>query len=138
MAVTNIDNQEVDLEKKIAKVFINSQPYLKEGLCPTKDILATALDKWSLFCLFNLGYYQKLRFTQLKNNIDGISSRMLSVTLKKLEKHQFIKRQVFAQVPPKVEYELTDFGKVLAEKMADLSNWFIANSATLPTIPKKG
>jgi len=96
-----------------------------------------SLDKWSLFCLFNLGYYQKLRLTELKNNIDGISSRMLSVTLKKLEKHQFIKRQVFAQVPPKVASELTELGKILAAKMADLSNWFINNSATLPTISNK-
>jgi len=50
---------------------------------------------------------------------------MLSVTLKKLEQHEVIKRTVYAEVPPRVEYELTELGVKLAERMVDLNEWFL-------------
>jgi len=87
--------------------------------------MSVVTDKWSLFVIYNLGYYEVLRFTELKSNIRSISSRMLSVTLKKLEANQIIKRKVYAEVPPRVEYELTAFGKQLAEKTIDINQWYL-------------
>lgn len=129
--ITNSDKQRHKLKNKIEKYFIKTSPYIDQGICPTKNLLATSLDKWSLFCILNLGYFETLRFNELKNNIGGISSRMLAVTLKKLENHDIVTRNVFSTVPPKVEYSLTNFGFDLADKIIDLSNWFIDNSKVL-------
>ena len=82
-------------------------------------------------CVFNLGYYEVLRFNELKKNIDGISSRMLAVTLKKLEGYDIVERKVYPEIPPKVEYSLTKFGFELSDKIIDLSNWFMDNSKSL-------
>ncbi|MBN2350248.1 MAG: helix-turn-helix transcriptional regulator [Bacteroidales bacterium] len=125
------ERQQVMLENKIQKYFISTAPYIDQGICPTKNLLATSLDKWSLFCILNLGYFKVLRFNQLKKNIDGISSRMLAVTLQRLENHDIVARKVFSSVPPKVEYSLTSFGFELANKIIDLSNWFMDNSKAL-------
>ena len=135
MTVTNIDNQPLSLEKKIELFYLSSKPYRDQGFCPTREVLSPALDKWSLFCILNLGYYGCLRFNKLKRKIDGISSRMLSVTLKRLEENKFIKRKVYAEVPPRVEYTLTPFGRELAERLVDLSSWFLLN---YPGTPIKG
>jgi len=126
MKVTNADNQEVRLKNKVEVFFKKSIQYRKEsGFCPTRDLMATSLDKWSLFVLYNLGYFKVLRFNELKKNIRGISSRMLSVTLKKLEQNGTVRRSVFAEVPPRVDYELTEFGSEFTEKVLDLNDWFL-------------
>jgi len=126
MKITNTENQELRLKNKV-EVFFNKAMHNKKqrGYCITRDIMATMMDKWSLFIVYNLGYYQTLRFGELKTNIRGISSRMLSVSLKKLEQHHVVKRSVYAEVPPKVEYELTEIGCKLAERMVDLNDWFL-------------
>jgi DNA-binding HxlR family transcriptional regulator len=129
--VTKTDLQQDRLKKKIEKFYISTQPYLKQGFCPTKKLLSASFDKWGLFCIFNLGYYEVLRFSELKKNIDGISARMLTVTLKKLETHDIVKRSVFSEVPPKVEYSLTEFGFTLSSKLIDISSWFVENSKVL-------
>jgi len=129
--VTKTDLQQDRLKKKIGKYYINTAPYLKQGICPTKNLLSASFDKWGLFCIFNLGYYNVLRFNELKNHIDGISSRMLTVTLKKLEDNDVVKREVFPEAPPRVEYSLTDFGFTLAHKLVDISYWFVENSKLL-------
>jgi len=126
MSITKADNQSLKLKNKIEDFFKRSlKNQKKKGFCITKDIMAVVMDKWSLFVIYNLAYYDVLRFGELKSNIRRISSRMLSVTLKKLENHQIIKRKVYAEVPPKVEYKLTEFGKELAEKSVDLNDWFL-------------
>jgi len=126
--ITKTENQRVRLKKKIKNFYFFTEPYIKNGFCPTKQLLSTSLDKWSLFCIFNLGYHDVLRFNELKKSIDGISSRMLTVTLKKLEKHAIVERKVYSEIPPKVEYTLTEFGFQLSDKLIDLSSWFITNS----------
>lgn len=129
--ITNTDKQAVNLKKKIEKYYIATMPFIEQGFCPTKNLLATSLDKWSLFCIFNLGYHETLRFNELKKNIDGISSRMLAVTLKKLEGYDVVERKAYAEVPPKVVYSLTPFGLELSDRLIDLSNWFIENASSL-------
>jgi len=126
MAVTNTDNQDLRVKNKVKVFFTRAMKNSKSrGFCVTRDMMAVVMDKWSLFVMYNLGYYTTLRFNELKKNIRGISSRMLSVTLKKLEAHNVIERKVFAEVPPRVEYKLTQFGKELAEKSVDLNDWFL-------------
>ena len=126
MTVTKVENQELSLKNKIETFFIRSmQNQKKKGFCITKDVMVVLMDKWSLFVIYNLAYFKLLRFGELKIKINGISSRMLSVTLKKLEKHNIITRKVFAEVPPRVEYDLTEFGKELAEKSIDLNDWLL-------------
>jgi DNA-binding HxlR family transcriptional regulator len=131
MVVTKADNEELTLKKNIKEYFLKSRPLLDAGICPTAQLFSASMDKWSLFCVMNLGYHKVLRFNELKSNITGISARMLSVTLKKLEKNKIVKRIVYAEVPPKVEYSLTPFGEGLAERLVDLGHWLIDNSPRL-------
>ena len=126
MEVTKTDNQAVELKNKVELFFQRSIQNRKErGFCITRDMMAALLDKWSLFVIYNLAFYERLRFSELKTNIRGISARMLSVTLKKLEQREIINRSVYAEVPPRVEYELTAFGAALAEKTVDLNAWLL-------------
>lgn len=123
MAVTNAENQQLKLKKKIKKIYTLSKDCDHAKECPIKGVLAPSVDKWSLFCLYNLAYNDVLRFNKLKAYVPGISSRMLSVTLKKLEEAGLVKRQLYAEVPPKVEYSLTAFGLQFSEKLAELNLW---------------
>jgi len=126
MKVTKTDNQDLILKNKVEIFFKRSINNKKNrGVCVVKDIMSVVTDKWSLFVIYNLAYFQVLRFNELKKNIRGVSSRMLSVTLKKLENHDVITRRVYAEVPPRVEYTLTPFGKELADKAVDLNTWFL-------------
>ena len=132
MEVTNTDNQGLVLKEKIKKFYLQSQPHIAAGFCPTGKILSPSLDKWSLFCLLNLAYHGTLRFGELRKNIDGISARMLSVTLKRLEENGFLHRAAFSEVPPRVEYSLTGFGTELAHRLVELSTWFLKEYERLP------
>lgn len=126
MEITKTENQAVSLKNKVEVFFKKSMANRKNrGFCITKDMLAVVMDKWSLFIIYNLAYYDTLRFGELKKNIRGVSSRMLSVTLKKLEEHQIIERKAYAEIPPRVDYSLTEFGKKLAQKTVDLNAWIL-------------
>lgn len=123
MAVTNADNQGDTLKNKIRKIYKMTNQ--EESNCAIRQVLAPTVDKWSIFCLYNLAYNDLLRFNELKKYIPSISSRMLSVTLKKLEEAKLVNRKVYAEVPPKVEYSLTPFGTAYAKKLVDLNLWLV-------------
>ena len=127
MTVTNVDNQRIVMKEKIRNISKISDLYHDSGFCPANDVLAPTLDKWSMFCLFNLAYYRTMRFGELRKNINGISARMLSVTLKRLEKNGFVERTAYSEVPPRVEYAVTEFGAELSKRLVDLSDWFLKN-----------
>ncbi len=91
--------------------------------CPVQDVLAPTVDKWSILVLYNLAYNDVMRYNALQKRVKGISSRMLSVTLKKLEKLNMVQRKVYPEVPPRVEYKLTDFGMHYAKRLTDLNFW---------------
>lgn len=76
--------------------------------CPIRNILARISDKWSLLVLYTLNQEPTMRFNALQKSIPDISQKMLTVTLKTLEEDGFVSRKVYAEVPPKVEYSLTD------------------------------
>jgi DNA-binding HxlR family transcriptional regulator len=121
MEVTNADNQLIDLQKKLAVFFQGGEEH--HGFCPVRDILDRFGDKWSLLAILNLGYSGKTRFNELKSKIDGISQRMLTVTLRSLERDGLITRQIYAEVPPRVEYELTSLGRSLLQQIWELAQW---------------
>lgn len=94
--------------------------------CPTRQLLDRISDKWVVLVLSLLNDGPK-RFSVLKREIDGISQKMLSQTLRSLEQDGLLTRRVFATVPVTVEYELTALGRSLNSAMAPVVQWAIAN-----------
>ena len=90
--------------------------------CPVRDVLDCIGDRWSLLVLANLSR-GTLRFTEVKRAIGDISQRMLSQTLRALERDGYVTREVHPTVPPKVEYTLTVLGTSLLEKIEPLVSW---------------
>lgn len=125
MEVTVVDDQAVNLQEKL-KFFFEGNEHHHE-FCPIKDIMDRFGDKWSLFVILYLGYSGTTRFNKLKNKIEGISQRMLTVTLRSLERDGLLVRRIYAEVPPRVEYELTDLGIGLLRKIVDLAQWAAGN-----------
>lgn len=94
-----------------------------EGGClATRQLLDRIGDKWSLYIIVMLADGTK-RFNQLKRDIDGISQRMLTLTLRGLERDGLITRTLYASIPPRVDYELTVSGRSLLEPVLGLVNW---------------
>lgn len=90
--------------------------------CRAREILDRVGDKWSLLVISLLGERTK-RFTELKREIDGISQRMLTVTLRGLERDGIVTRTVYPVVPPRVEYSLTPMGATLMDAASTLVAW---------------
>jgi DNA-binding HxlR family transcriptional regulator len=96
--------------------------------CRTRVVLDMVGGKWSLLVVRNLRLGPR-RFTELKHAIDGISQRMLTVTLRSLERDGILTRTVHNVMPPHVSYELTPMGRTLREATAPLLEWSIAHLA---------
>lgn len=96
-------------------------------ICPIRNVVARFGDKWSLLVLLDIDSAGTVRFNELCRMIPDISTRVLSGTLKTLEADGLINRKVYAQVPPKVEYSLTDTGKSLIPLIMQLTEWALAN-----------
>lgn len=92
-----------------------------------RDLLNHVGNKWSLFIIHALGIDGRMRFSSLQLYINGISQKMLSKCLRELERDGLVTRNVYPEVPPKVEYELTNLGLGLLEQVTPLWLW-IANS----------
>ncbi|WP_180179624.1 helix-turn-helix domain-containing protein [Acinetobacter sp. YH12041] len=90
--------------------------------CPSREILEHLTNKWSVLVLRCLSEGVH-RFSELKQQIEGVSEKMLAQTLKMLEQDGFILRTVYPVVPPKVEYQLTITGSQAAEKINYLIGW---------------
>ncbi|MFF0446421.1 winged helix-turn-helix transcriptional regulator [Streptomyces sp. NPDC004609] len=90
--------------------------------CEVRQILDRVADKWSLLVIALLDS-RVLRFTELRREIDGISQRMLTVTLRQLERDGLVLRTVHPVVPPRVEYELTALGRTLHTTIRSLVTW---------------
>ncbi|MER8067549.1 helix-turn-helix domain-containing protein [Streptomyces sp. NPDC094034] len=98
--------------------------------CRTRVVLDIVGDKWSLLVVRNLRDGPR-RFTELKKAIDGISQRMLTVTLRSLERDGILTRTVYGVMPPHVSYELTEMGVTLREAAAPLLEWSVAHLARI-------
>jgi DNA-binding HxlR family transcriptional regulator len=97
-------------------------PFVFAQPCPIRDVLDRIGDQWSLLILKVLED-GTMRFSAIHRAIDDISKQMLSKTLKGLEEDGFIRRTVYPEVPPRVEYELTDLGRSFLTPMKGLIAW---------------
>ena len=94
------------------------------------EVLSRVGDRWSVLVVISLAEYGTLRFNELKRNL-GISQRMLSLTLKELERDGLVNRTYHPTIPPKVEYNLTDMGQSFREPVSALGYWALKNLALI-------
>lgn len=95
--------------------------------CPIRNVLSRIGDKWSMLVLFTLERHGTMRFNSLKLYIPDISKKMLSTALKVLEADGLVSRRVYAEVPPRVEYSLTERGLSLIPLLNSLIDWAAEN-----------
>lgn len=107
--------------------------FLHVGVCPIRDILSRLGDKWSLLVLVTLNANGTMRFSDIHKSIGDISQRMLTVTLRSLEADGLVDRKVYPEVPPRVEYCLTESGKGLLLHLSNLVEWALANMQNIVT-----
>lgn len=91
--------------------------------CPVKYALDLLNGKWKLRIIWELNQQEIIRFNELQRRLTGISSVMLSKTLEELERNKIINRRQYNEIPPKVEYSLTDLGKAIEPALQALGNW---------------
>ena len=93
--------------------------------CPIRNVISRFGDKWSMLVLFLLSRSETgvMRFSEIRRFMSDCSQKMLSQTLKNLEQSHLVHRQVFPEVPPRVEYSLTDTGKSLMPVISALIEW---------------
>jgi DNA-binding HxlR family transcriptional regulator len=107
---------------------------LDDDRCPDckriNDVLSRVGDRWSVLVVISLAQYGTLRFNELKRNL-GISQRMLSLTLKQLERDGLVNRTYYPTIPPKVEYSLTTMGESFREPVNVLGHWALNNLAKI-------
>lgn len=101
--------------------------------CPIRNVLSRIGDKWSMLVLFTLERHGVLRFNGLKLYIPDISKKMLSTVLKVLEADGLVARMVYAEVPPRVEYSLTERGMTLIPLIDNLIDWAKNNMDDIQT-----
>lgn len=106
------------------------ESFIFEEPCPIRDVLDRIGDQWSLLVLISLDGHTR-RFNELTRKIGDISKQMLSRTLRRLEQDGFIRRTIFAEVPPRVEYALTDLGRSFLEPVNGLVRWADLNHRTI-------
>jgi DNA-binding HxlR family transcriptional regulator len=100
------------------------QPHLDSDCRGAASVLARVGDKWSVFVIMLLGNGPR-RFNEIKRMVGGISQRMLTLTLRGLERDGLVTRTVFPTIPPRVDYELTDLGRGLSQPVIALGTWAI-------------
>lgn len=106
-----------------------TRDYTRFPNCPIRNILARISDKWSLLVIYTLHQSEKdaIRFKELQRAIPDISQKMLTVTLRTLEEDGYVTRTVYPEVPPRVEYALTERALSLLPHINALINWALEN-----------
>ncbi|WP_329378177.1 winged helix-turn-helix transcriptional regulator [Streptomyces sp. NBC_01716] len=103
--------------------------------CGLDAAVAVMGGKWKGLILFSLGEEGALRFGELRRSVPGISERMLILQLREMEAGGLVHREVYHQVPPKVEYSLTEFGSSLNTALAPLGEWGEKHMERIEAIP---
>ncbi len=101
--------------------------------CPVRNVLSRIADKWSLLVILTLNEGGTIRFKELQRALPDISQKMLTVTLRTLEEDGFITRRVYAVVPPKVEYSLTERAHSLLPHLFAITAWAKENMPNIIT-----
>ena len=96
-------------------------------MCPVRNVIARFGNKWAILTVLIIGEQGVVRFNELSRLIPDVSSRVLSSTLRTLESDGLVDRKVYAEVPPKVEYRLTEVGKSLLPLIQQLTEWAQTN-----------
>ena len=97
--------------------------------CRAREMLVRVADKWSMYVIHVLAHEGPLRFSDLRRRVDGVSQRMLTVTLRGLERDGLVSRTMYPEMPPRVEYALTPLGVTLREIVRALIDWSGAHLA---------
>ncbi|MFF0066943.1 winged helix-turn-helix transcriptional regulator [Streptomyces sp. NPDC005279] len=100
-------------------------PY--SGGCPSRDVLHRIGDKWTVLVLGELAESGAKRYTALRRKLEGVSEKMLTQTLRALERDGLVRRTIHPEIPPRVEYEITELGATLREPLVALKNWSISH-----------
>ncbi|MFM2312587.1 MAG: hypothetical protein RLZZ04_1863 [Cyanobacteriota bacterium] len=111
---------------------IELEPLLDDD-CPVRQLINIVGDKWTLPVLYVLKQETK-RYSEIQREIPGISKKMLTQTLRRLESDNILKRKIYPVVPPKTEYALTAFGNQLIQPLTVLANWAWEHQAELKQI----
>ena len=122
-------------QKKISEIL--AKPAGAYPICPIKDVLHAVGDKWSVLVMITLANYKTMRFNEIKNGIGVISQKMLTVTLRELESFGLVDRQIYAQIPPKVEYTITPMGEEFVRHLAVMLHWACESSEKIAAHRKK-
>jgi DNA-binding HxlR family transcriptional regulator len=116
---------------KVTAPMLPPSPHHLDGDCrAVASVLARIGDKWSVFVIMLLGDGPR-RFNELRRMVGGISQRMLTLTLRGLERDGLVTRTVFPTIPPRVDYELTDLGRGLAKPIKALGEWAFEHLAQI-------
>ena len=107
-----------------------NEPHRREACPQISKFLTRLADKWSVMVLMMLNQ-KRQRFSELRREIRGISPRMLTLTLRNLERDGLVRRLVTPSTPPRVDYELTDLGRSMCDPVQALGGWVIENLATI-------
>lgn len=102
-----------------------------EGFCPIRNILDRIGDKWSMLTLLTLNSNGVMRFGELGRAIPDVSQKMLTTTLRTLEADGYVSRTVYAEIPPRVEYRLTELGATLIPLLDQLVGWALEHKAVV-------
>jgi DNA-binding HxlR family transcriptional regulator len=109
----------------------NANPF--NAMCPSQDILALIGSKWSMLLLCILGD-GPIRSGELGRRAGGISQKMLTQTLRELERHGIVSRRDYGEVPPRVEYSLTPLGRSLAQLVQRIEEWVESNYSKMTRV----
>lgn len=99
------------------------EKYRDQEHCPVRHVLSRIGDKWSVLIISLLGENGRMRFNEIGKALGDISQKMLTSTLRLLEADGFVVRTIYPEIPPRVEYELTDLGRSLLPHILALSGW---------------
>ena len=111
---TNIDNEDVNMEEKMI---------FDEKSCPVTATMQVLGGKWKAILINAIYHTSPARFGELKRSVKGITQSMLTQQLRELEEDGLISRKIYAEIPPRVEYTLTEFGLTLSPIMQSMANW---------------
>jgi DNA-binding HxlR family transcriptional regulator len=96
-----------------------------------REIIGQIADKWTILVIDALGTHGEMRFSRLREHIDGVSQKMLTKTLRQLERDGLVSRYVHPVIPPRVDYRLTPLGRSLLDKICGIWDWVEAHMAEM-------
>ena len=128
--VTKFGRFTVNGEDMTGKLASQKRVFHNNDDCPIRNVVAQIGDRWSILVLFSL-VDEPDRFNSIKRRVEGISQKMLTQTLRDVEREGYVSRTVYPEVPARVEYALTDLGRELIKPLYGLVSWADQNHTTI-------